>query len=130
MSRGSRCAQSNGEPPPGSAGGGTPGALQIRVAQAKIGERTFVLLDCCNSGQCFAFHRGDTVTNTEPTKRRPHPQDARTPRHRHLGATLAIISAAQLMVMLDVTIVNVALPSIQKALWFSSTANLAWVITA
>ncbi len=70
------------------------------------------------------------MTNTEPTRHRQHPEDARTPHHRHLGWALAIISAAQLMVMLDVTIVNVALPSIQRALSFSSTANLEWVITA
>ena len=51
------------------------------------------------------------------------------PRHRHLGLALAIISAAQLMVMLDLTIVNVALPSIQRSLGFSTT-NLEWVVTA
>jgi EmrB/QacA subfamily drug resistance transporter len=34
------------------------------------------------------------------------------------------------MVVLDVTIVNVALPSIQSALHFSSTANLQWVVSA
>ena len=51
-------------------------------------------------------------------------------RHRHMGLALAIISAAQLMVMLDLTVVNVALPSIQRALGFSSAGNLEWVITA
>jgi EmrB/QacA subfamily drug resistance transporter len=40
---------------------------------------------------------------------------------------LAVIAAAQLMVMLDLTIVNVALPSIQHSLHFSTT-NLTWVI--
>jgi EmrB/QacA subfamily drug resistance transporter len=34
------------------------------------------------------------------------------------------------MVVLDTTIVNVALPSIQRALHFSSEANLQWVINA
>ena len=42
---------------------------------------------------------------------------------------LAVIAAAQLMVMLDMTIVNVALPSIQRELHFSTT-NLTWVIDA
>ncbi|MGC9220801.1 MAG: MFS transporter [Solirubrobacteraceae bacterium] len=51
-------------------------------------------------------------------------------RHRHTGWALAVISTAQLMVMLDVTVVNVALPSIQRALGFSSTSSLEWVITA
>jgi EmrB/QacA subfamily drug resistance transporter len=42
---------------------------------------------------------------------------------------LAVIVAAQFMVVLDVAIVNVALPSIQTDLDFSQ-ANLQWVITA
>jgi EmrB/QacA subfamily drug resistance transporter len=42
---------------------------------------------------------------------------------------LVVIAAAQLMVMLDLTIVNIALPSIQRELGFSS-ANLTWVIDA
>ena len=45
------------------------------------------------------------------------------------GFALAVIAAAQLMVMLDLTIVNVALPSIQGNLHFSTT-NLTWVIDA
>ncbi len=48
------------------------------------------------------------------------------PRHR---LALVVIAAAQLMVMLDLTIVNIALPSIQRELHFS-TANLTWVIDA
>jgi EmrB/QacA subfamily drug resistance transporter len=44
-------------------------------------------------------------------------------------ATLAIVCIAQLMIVLDVTIVNVALPSIQRELDFSQ-ANLTWVINA
>jgi EmrB/QacA subfamily drug resistance transporter len=42
---------------------------------------------------------------------------------------LAVILVAQLMVMLDLTIVNVALPQIQTALDFSP-ANLSWVLNA
>lgn len=42
---------------------------------------------------------------------------------------LGVIATAQLMVMLDMTIVNVALPSIQRELHFSA-ANLTWVIDA
>src|SRR6266481_2903947 len=41
----------------------------------------------------------------------------------------AVIAAAQLMVVLDATIVNVALPHIQRALGFSGS-GLEWVITA
>ena len=42
---------------------------------------------------------------------------------------LAIVCLAQFMVVLDVSIVNVALPSIQRDLHFSE-ANLQWVVTA
>ncbi len=44
-------------------------------------------------------------------------------------AVLALLGVAQLMVVLDVTIVNIALPSAQKTLHFS-TDNRQWVITA
>ena len=40
-----------------------------------------------------------------------------------------VIATAQLMVVLDATIVNVALPHIQDALHFSGT-NLEWVVNA
>ncbi len=49
--------------------------------------------------------------------------------HRNLGLALVVIAAAQLMVVLDATIVNVALPHIQRALGFSGS-GLEWVITA
>jgi EmrB/QacA subfamily drug resistance transporter len=49
--------------------------------------------------------------------------------HRHLGIALAVISAAQLMVVLDATIVNIALPFVQRDLGFSQS-NLSWVVNA
>src|SRR3989440_7542632 len=52
---------------------------------------------------------------------------ARSDRGRWLA--LAVIVAAQFMVVLDVAIVNVALPSIKNDLHFSQQ-NLQWVITA
>jgi EmrB/QacA subfamily drug resistance transporter len=48
---------------------------------------------------------------------------------RHSGVALLVIAAAQLMVVLDVTIVTVALPRIQGALGFSGS-NLEWVVNA
>jgi MFS family permease len=48
---------------------------------------------------------------------------------RRLGLALAVIATAQLMVVLDATIVNVALPHIQGALGFSGS-NLEWVVNA
>jgi EmrB/QacA subfamily drug resistance transporter len=47
----------------------------------------------------------------------------------HPSVLLAVILTAQLMVVLDATIVNVALPHIQESLGFSSSA-LSWVINA
>jgi EmrB/QacA subfamily drug resistance transporter len=47
----------------------------------------------------------------------------------HPSVLLGVILTAQLMVVLDATIVNVALPHIQKGLAFSST-NLSWVLNA
>jgi EmrB/QacA subfamily drug resistance transporter len=48
---------------------------------------------------------------------------------RRLGLALAVIATAQLMIVLDATIVNIAQPHIQQALHFSGT-NLEWVVTA
>ncbi|MFC5266164.1 MFS transporter [Kribbella qitaiheensis] len=49
--------------------------------------------------------------------------------HRNLGIALALISMAQLMVVLDGTIVNIALPHIQTDLGFTN-ASLPWVVNA
>ena len=48
---------------------------------------------------------------------------------RRRWASLFVVCLAQLMIVLDVTIVNVALPSIQHDLHFSQ-ANLTWVVNA
>ena len=48
---------------------------------------------------------------------------------RPLGLALLVIATAQLMVVLDATIVNVALPHIQRALGFSGS-GLEWVVNA
>ncbi|MET7600174.1 MFS transporter [Streptomyces sp. NPDC005481] len=50
-------------------------------------------------------------------------------REGHPGIALAVIAACQLMVVLDATIVNIALPHIQNALEFSTT-DLTWVVSA
>ncbi|MFI5038510.1 MAG: MFS transporter [Solirubrobacterales bacterium] len=56
------------------------------------------------------------------------PASALAPDRRRWTA-LFVVCLAQLMVVLDVTIVNVALPSIQHDLHFSQ-ANLTWVVNA
>lgn len=45
------------------------------------------------------------------------------------GIALAVLAGAQLMIVLDATIVNIALPDIRKALGFSE-ASLTWVMNA
>jgi EmrB/QacA subfamily drug resistance transporter len=50
-------------------------------------------------------------------------------RNRHLGVALLVIATAQLMIVLDATIVTVALPHIQTALGFSGS-GLEWVVNA
>jgi EmrB/QacA subfamily drug resistance transporter len=50
-------------------------------------------------------------------------------RTRSPWATLAVLALAQFMVVLDVTIVNVALPNLQASLHFSAD-DLQWVISA
>ncbi|HET9733333.1 MAG TPA: MFS transporter [Acidimicrobiales bacterium] len=49
--------------------------------------------------------------------------------HAHPGAVLALACVAQFMVVLDVSVVNVALPSIGRDLHYSAT-GLQWVVNA
>lgn len=49
---------------------------------------------------------------------------------KHRGLALAILAAAQFMVILDATIVNVALPAIQSGLRFKTDSDLQWIVTA
>ncbi|MDO8211269.1 MFS transporter [Conexibacter sp. CPCC 206217] len=57
------------------------------------------------------------------------PPVSTNPHHERRWLILAIIGIAQLMVVLDATIVNIALPSAQDALGFTD-ANRQWVVTA
>jgi EmrB/QacA subfamily drug resistance transporter len=63
------------------------------------------------------------VTQTAP----PRPSAEMSDRARWIA--LVVLCAGMLMIVLDQTIVNVALPSIQRDLKFS-TSNLAWVVNA
>jgi EmrB/QacA subfamily drug resistance transporter len=49
--------------------------------------------------------------------------------HSHRWWVLAVVGIAQLMIVLDATIVNIALPSAQKDLGFAN-ADRQWIITA
>jgi EmrB/QacA subfamily drug resistance transporter len=57
-----------------------------------------------------------------------HPRSI-TPRPRSTTALLLVVCLSQFMVILDVSIVNVALPSIRSGLGFSTT-GLQWVVNA
>ncbi len=55
--------------------------------------------------------------------------DTTNPHHERRWLILGVLGLAQLMVVLDATIVNIALPSAQKALHFSDD-NRQWIVTA
>jgi len=53
----------------------------------------------------------------------------RAPSHVDPSAVLALVAVAQFMVVLDATVVNVALPTIKTDVGFSEQ-NLSWVLNA
>ena len=80
----------------------------------------------------MAFEPVPAAESTADAKHREHIDIVARPGPqvpRRLGLALVVIAAAQLMIVLDATIVNVALPHIQRALGFSGS-GLEWVVTA
>src|SRR3954470_7708803 len=79
---------------------------------------------CCS--RCSVARHGPSspLTRSQPMTDAPPAQAS-----RNGGLALAVICVAQLMVVLDATVVNVALPKIRHDLGFSAD-NLTWVITA
>ncbi|WP_159145873.1 MFS transporter, partial [Bacillus altitudinis] len=71
-----------------------------------------------------AEHTVPTPTGTAPTA--PGTTPAKS---NHRWIALAVIALAQLMVVLDATIVNIALPSAQADLDFG-TDQRQWIVTA
>src|SRR5712692_3410645 len=70
------------------------------------------------------------MSSAQPLTGRPAAGTAGAgPGRRRLGLALVVIATAQLMVVLDATIVNVALPHVQRALGFSGS-GLEWVVNA
>src|SRR5207245_8744627 len=71
--------------------------------------------------------------NLVPTSTITHPATASPElpvRNRdRRGIVLAVVLCAQLMIVLDLTVVNIALPSIARGLHFSAP-SLAWVLIA
>src|SRR4051812_43061138 len=69
------------------------------------------------------------MNRTQSNVRRRSTVGSNSPHHDRRWLILAVIGIAQLMVVLDVTIVNIALPSAQRDLGFSDD-DRQWVITA
>jgi EmrB/QacA subfamily drug resistance transporter len=67
-----------------------------------------------------------TSSVMQETRLRPRRRGALRDRR---GLALAIVLGAQLMIILDLTVVNIALPNIARGLHFS-TAGLSWVLNA
>jgi sugar phosphate permease len=89
---------------------------------------------CAASASGDLLNHDEESTMTLPHLHRPHQdpsaEEPTVPRREpNRWAILALLCVAQLMVTLDVTIVNIALPSAQRALHFS-TESRQWIITA
>src|SRR5688500_3801006 len=91
-----------------------------------------------HTARCGYPHRGSGATRSRRGRGGgdPRPLAHDHERKRHMIASnnkkwwaLALLSAVQFMVVLDIAIVNVALPSVQTDLGFSQE-NLQWVISA
>jgi EmrB/QacA subfamily drug resistance transporter len=74
----------------------------------------------------YVNHQEDAMHGLRKAPAAPHPSAA-GPRRR--WSVLVLLCAAQFMVILDATVVNVALPSIARSLHFAP-ADLQWVVTA
>lgn len=67
-------------------------------------------------------------TLTVDRRREPAPDPTDNPHHATRWIILAVIALAQLIVVLDATIVNIALPTAQESLGFSND-NRQWIVT-
>src|SRR6266480_7003994 len=65
----------------------------------------------------------------EARYRSPNGAESVMTANRRRWAALVVLCVGQLMIVLDVTVVNVALPTIQRELHFSQS-SLAWVVNA
>src|SRR4030088_826452 len=82
---------------------------------------------------CRRSHMSHTATTTQsqldqhPTITADATDESASKRERRRWMALAVLCLGQLMMVLDATIVNVALPSIQRDLHFTQ-GDLTWVI--
>lgn len=80
------------------------------------------------TGEPLAGHGGQSSSPPAPASVRPQAEPAEGSAAKG-GLILAVCCAAQFMVVLDVSIVNVALPTIRRSLGFDAS-GLQWVINA
>src|SRR5690242_12710091 len=72
---------------------------------------------------------GSTARRRTPTGDSPAGGEVAAPPDRARWLALSVLCLASLMIVLDSSIVNVALPSVRSDLGFSAAA-LAWVVNA
>jgi EmrB/QacA subfamily drug resistance transporter len=81
-------------------------------------------------GSSILSHLEAIVSSSQLLVERPTPAAPRVEQRKaHPNIALAVILTVQLMLVLDVTVVNIALPRIQEVLHFSQ-GNLSWVLNA
>src|SRR3984893_11176938 len=84
---------------------------------------------CCSLRETSeGSQMSNTSTIDRPDIARQPTANSQSKRERRRWLALAVLCLGQLMMVLDATIVNVALPSIQHDLHFSQ-GNLTWVMT-
>ena len=120
----------SGRPGPGPRCLRSPGRRVLTAVAGRRASRT-VVADYGVKDSIADGSDHDVLRETErgsrpgPSKRRCVGMSADPKRWQ----ALAVLGIAFLMVILDVAIVNVALPSIQKDLHFSSASSLQWVVS-
>src|SRR5258705_12852638 len=83
-------------------------------------------------GSSILSHLEANMSSSQLLVERPAPAMAAPrveERKAHPNISLAVILTVQLMLVLDVTVVNIALPQMQEVLHFSQS-NLSWVLNA
>src|ERR1700755_1047029 len=76
-----------------------------------------------------AYLRGVHHGLTHPCEHRERTSMSPSSSHDRRWLILALIATAQLMIVLDLTIVNIALPSAQRDLGFSNDER-QWIVTS
>src|SRR6202451_3149225 len=85
------------------------------------------LIQIGRSNMSTATAQPESIQRAQSAGQAAGQTEAERKRERRRWIALAVLCLGQLMMVLDATIVNVALPSIQRELHFSQ-GNLTWVI--